>query len=127
MSLDGIVPAGDALSVRTAFHGLGRLVRPLVEYDPASLWESDTRTLPRALQRYRRRLRAFARSIDGSIARHNDDYKSHRSGDRQLRPPVVRLVKSGTFYEWMKARGRLGGQNKVPRIVDRELAEGLLP
>ncbi|MDH3592016.1 MAG: GH3 auxin-responsive promoter family protein, partial [Planctomycetota bacterium] len=72
-------------------------------------------------------LSAFADRIDRSIARGNDDYSSHRRGDQQLRPPVVRLVKSGTFYKWMKSRGRLGGQNKVPRIVDAELAQGLLP
>jgi len=72
-------------------------------------------------------LRAFAGSIDASIQRGNDDYKSHRSADRQLLPPVVRLVRSGTFYDWMKSRGRLGGQNKVPRIVDADLARGLLP
>ena len=71
-------------------------------------------------------LGAFARSIDLSIQRGNDDYKSHRTADQQLRPPIVRLVRKGTFYEWMKARGRLGGQNKVPRIVDPELAKGLL-
>jgi hypothetical protein len=72
-------------------------------------------------------LRAFAVSIDASIQGGNDDYKSHRTGNRQLRPPVVRMVRKGTFYAWMKSRNRLGGQNKVPRIVDQEMAQGLWP
>jgi len=70
-------------------------------------------------------LHAFAAAIDISIQRGNDGYKSHRTGDQQLLPPVVRLVRAGTFYEWMKRRGRLGGQNKVPRIVDQDLAQDL--
>ena len=69
----------------------------------------------------------MARVIDETIAAGNDDYATHRGSAGQLRPPVVRLVRSGTFYAWMKERGRLGGQNKVPRIVDDELARGLLP
>ncbi|MHC4930614.1 MAG: GH3 family domain-containing protein, partial [Planctomycetota bacterium] len=68
-------------------------------------------------------LDAFARSIDEAIMQGNDDYASHRAGDMQLRPPQVRLVRSGGFYEWMKARGR----PTVPRIVDRDLVRGLLP
>jgi len=71
-------------------------------------------------------LRAFARTIDGSIQGRNHDYRLHRAGDRQLRPPVVRLVRQGAFYDWMKRRGRLGGQHQVPRIVDREAARALL-
>ena len=71
-------------------------------------------------------LRAFARTIDSSIQGRNHDYRLHRTGDRQLRTPVVRLVRRGAFYDWMKRRGRLGGQHEVPRIVDREAARALL-
>jgi hypothetical protein len=72
-------------------------------------------------------LRAFAHTIDGSIQGGNHDYRLHRAGSRQLRPPVVRLVRRGAFYAWMKRRGRLGGQHQVPRIVDQDAAHGLLP
>ncbi|MHC4579409.1 MAG: GH3 family acyl-acid amido synthetase [Planctomycetota bacterium] len=72
-------------------------------------------------------LSAFAGSIDAALRRGNREYRSHRDGDRQLLPPVVRLVRSGAFYDWMKRRGRLGGQHRVPRIMDRELAQGILP
>ena len=59
-SLAGFAPPTAPLSPRVAFAGLGRAVRPLVAYDPASLWEHDTAQLPRGLRRYRRRVRAFA-------------------------------------------------------------------
>jgi len=68
----------------------------------------------------------FARALDGEIARGNADYRAHRTGDVQLRPPAVRLVRAGTFYDWMKARGRLGGQHKVPRVLDPQQASRLL-
>jgi hypothetical protein len=36
-------------------------------------------------------------------------------------------VKEGTFYSWMKRRGKLGGQNKVPRLSNsREFVEDIL-
>lgn len=59
-ALDGHVPAHSPLSPRTAFEGLSKVVRPLVRYAPEDPWELDTRTLPRALARHRRALRAFA-------------------------------------------------------------------
>lgn len=62
----------------------------------------------------------LARAIDRALAAGNADYATHRAGDVQLQPPVVRLVPPGTFAAWMRARGRLGGQNKVPRVVTAE-------
>jgi len=42
-------------------------------------------------------------------------------------PPRVALVPRGTFRAWTRERGRLGGQNKVPRLRnDREVADALL-
>ena len=34
-----------------------------------------------------------------------------------MEPPQVRVVAPGTFADWMKSRGQLGGQHKVPRII----------
>ncbi len=60
---------------------------------------------------------ALARAIDRELALHNDDYRAHRARDTGMRPPAVRLVPPGTFEAWMRRRGRIGGQNKVPRIL----------
>jgi hypothetical protein len=60
---------------------------------------------------------AFARTLDEILCRGNDDYAAHRSGGFGLRPPEVIAVRHGTFAEWMKQRGQLGGQHKVPRVI----------
>lgn len=63
MSIAGHLPAHHPLSTRTAFKGLRPLGRGLVDYEPATLWEIDTATLPPPLRRLRREARDFARSV----------------------------------------------------------------
>lgn len=58
----------------------------------------------------------FVDVFDAELKRVNSDYEAKRTGDMALRRPVVHVLPQGTFYEWMKARGKLGGQNKVPRL-----------
>lgn len=66
-----------------------------------------------------------AARIDESLQTRNDDYRAHR-GDTSLRAPQILAVPPGTFAAWMKSRGRLGGQNKVPRVInDTELFAAL--
>jgi len=60
----------------------------------------------------------FAEALDQDLMRRNLDYRDHRAGGFGLRPPLIRLLPAGGFAEWMKRRGRLGAQNKVPRIVN---------
>ncbi len=59
-----------------------------------------------------------ARLLDADLARRNDDYRTHRAGDYGMAPPRVVAVSPGGFAQWMKRRGKLGGQNKVPRIIN---------
>ena len=69
----------------------------------------------------------FAEHLDSNLARLNADYADHRRGGFGMDPPDVRLVPSGTFSAWMASRGKLGGQNKVPRVInDPALLDGLL-
>lgn len=60
---------------------------------------------------------AFAEALDRRLAEENDDYAGHRAEGFGMAPPRVHTVPAGTFAAWMKSRGRLGGQNKVPRIL----------
>lgn len=70
---------------------------------------------------------SFARVLDDTMRSLNSDYDAKRRGDMALRAPVLHSVPPGTFYAWMKQRGKLGGQNKVPRLSnDRAIIEGLL-
>src|SRR5262249_44749258 len=58
----------------------------------------------------------FAAELDAALCRLNEDYAAHRQGDLTMLPPEVVAVRRGGFAEWMKARGQLGGQHKVPRM-----------
>jgi hypothetical protein len=58
----------------------------------------------------------FATVLDAELTRLNEDYAAHRVGDLSMLPPRVRVVAKGGFADWMKSRGKYGGQNKVPRM-----------
>lgn len=64
--------------------------------------------------------RRFAAVLDERLKAQNEDYEVHRRNDYQLRAPDVALVPHGAFTDWMRERGKLGGQNKVPRVVTSE-------
>ncbi|HEY4471885.1 MAG TPA: GH3 auxin-responsive promoter family protein, partial [Stellaceae bacterium] len=59
----------------------------------------------------------FAETLDRDLMGRNLDYEAHRAGGYGLRPPEVVALRQGGFAEWMRRRGRLGSQNKVPRII----------
>lgn len=59
---------------------------------------------------------AFTHELDVALKSLNSDYEAKRHKDIMLKPPKVHVVPKGTFYEWMRNRERLGGQNKVPRL-----------
>lgn len=61
--------------------------------------------------------RRFVQILDDVLSRRNDDYRAHRSGGVGLDPPQLRALPRGTFEAWMKSRGQLGGQHKVPRVI----------
>jgi hypothetical protein len=59
----------------------------------------------------------FLQIVDEVLSRRNDDYRAHRSGGFGLDPPQLRALPRGYFEAWMKSRGQLGGQHKVPRVI----------
>jgi hypothetical protein len=59
---------------------------------------------------------SFTWEVDAVLCRINEDYRAHRAGDLTLRGPEVVPVRRGGFADWMRARGKLGGQHKVPRM-----------
>ncbi|MEO0731964.1 MAG: GH3 auxin-responsive promoter family protein [Bacteroidota bacterium] len=68
---------------------------------------------------------AFAADLDAAMVRQNIYYRDLIDGG-VLRTLVVTPVKTGGFRAYMKSQGKLGGQNKVPRLSnDRKLADGL--
>jgi len=71
-------------------------------------------------------IETFAQSLDDMLCQSNDDYRTHRSGGFGLKPPDVIAVRPGTFAAWMKQRGKLGGQHKVPRVITDQALFGEL-
>ena len=72
-------------------------------------------------------LSTFTDILDQSLQRHNHDYAAKRYKGMALQLPVVRRVERGSFHGWMKTKGKLGGQHKVPRLSnERKLIEELL-
>ena len=72
-------------------------------------------------------LEAFGHFLDQKLRELNSDYDAKRYKELALLPPLLRHVPTGTFYEWMAQRGKLGGQNKVPRLSNsREYVDGIL-
>ena len=65
----------------------------------------------------RTRLELFSRRLDSMLSELNDDYRVHRASDIQMKAPAIVCVARGTFAKWMKSRGKMGGQNKVPRVI----------
>src|SRR5262249_5117720 len=58
----------------------------------------------------------FATVLDAALSRLNEDYAAHRVGDLTMLLPQVLPVRPGGVAEWMRAKGKLGGQHKVPRM-----------
>ncbi len=61
-------------------------------------------------------LARFAAELDAYLCRINEDYVAHRVGDLAMMAPDVVPVRKGGFADWMRSRGKLGGQHKVPRM-----------
>jgi hypothetical protein len=69
----------------------------------------------------------FTRILDETLRAINSDYDAKRYQDLALMGPKVHSAGEGTFYNWMKRRGKLGGQNKVPRLANsREYVDEIL-
>ncbi len=71
-------------------------------------------------------INSFADKIDKVLQQKNIYYKDLIVGNI-LRPLVLRVMKKNSFIEFMKSEGKLGGQNKVPRLSnDRKIADKLI-
>lgn len=69
----------------------------------------------------------FTSALDNALKALNSDYEAKRHKNLTLEMPQVVIAPKGTFYEWMKKRGKVGGQNKIPRLANnREYLDQLL-
>ncbi len=69
----------------------------------------------------------FTDILDRELGNLNDDYAAKRKQDIAIERPVVREVPRGIFYEWLKRKGKLGGQHKItPLSNSRDFVEEIL-
>lgn len=63
-------------------------------------------------------LAVFNKLLDENLQKINSDYEAKRFKGMALEPLRLVLVPKGTFLRWMRARGKYGNQNKVPRLAN---------
>lgn len=66
-------------------------------------------------------LEVFRSSLDKALKQLNSDYEAKRHRDMALTMPVVHSLPQGVFNEWLKQKGKLGGQHKVPRLSNERI------
>lgn len=69
----------------------------------------------------------FIKDLDDALKAANSDYEAKRYQNLILSLPKVRVARPGLFYDWLKNKGKLGAQNKVPRLFNgRDYLDELL-
>ncbi len=72
-------------------------------------------------------LEAFADILDKALQEINSDYEAKRFKNLTLQPLEIVKARHGLFNDWLKSRGKLGGQHKVPRLSNnREIIDQVL-
>lgn len=74
-------------------------------------WLIEFRTLPSSESE-------FVKILDAELQNVNTDYAAKRVGDLTLAPPLVHFIEIGVFEKWLKEQKKLGGQHKVPRLMN---------
>jgi hypothetical protein len=70
-------------------------------------------------------IESFSKTLDDAVIKQNSYYKDLRAGN-MLRQVVIRSLPENAFNAYMKSIGKLGGQNKIPRLSDnRKIADKL--
>ena len=59
---------------------------------------------------------AFTYELDYALKSVNSDYEAKRYKDIALIMPIVHSLNKSVFYEWLRSKGKLGGQHKIPRL-----------
>jgi hypothetical protein len=63
-------------------------------------------------------LETFARLLDQNLQLVNSDYEAKRFKSIALKQLKLHPVPPGTFHDWLRSKGKFGGQNKVPRLAN---------
>lgn len=73
-------------------------------------------------------LEQFTEAMDQALQKVNSDYEAKRHKNIALRMPIVHIMPKNGFNQWLKDKGKLGGQHKVPRLSnERKYLEEMMP
>ena len=72
-------------------------------------WLIEFSVMPDSLDKFRR-------ILDQSLQEINSDYEAKRHKDITLQEPELIVARPNLFHDWLKMKGKLGGQHKVPRL-----------
>ena len=77
--------------------------------------------------KYPEDLNGFKNHLDIALKKHNSDYEVKRFQDINIDFPRFNFVEKGTFHKWLKSKNKLGGQHKIPRLMNnRSILEQIL-
>ena len=126
---------GEELMVDNAEKGLERACKEtgaqVLEYTAAPVfmdanakcrhqWLIEFSVMPDSLEK-------FAQVLDTALQEINSDYEAKRHKDITLQRLEVIKAREGLFHDWLKQKGKLGGQHKVPRLSNsRDYIEEML-
>jgi hypothetical protein len=69
----------------------------------------------------------FAHILDKELKKLNSDYEAKRFNNMILKAPQLTVLTKGSFHKWLEEKGKLGGQNKIPRLSNnRDFIEEIL-
>ena len=126
---------GEELIVDNAENGLKRACQEtgaeVLEYTAAPVFMDDKGKCRHQwlieFSRAPQDLQQFARILDESLQQINSDYEAKRYKDITLQPLEIVVARQGLFDDWLKSKGKLGGQHKVPRLSNqRQFIEEML-
>lgn len=126
---------GEELIIENAEEGLKRACEKtnaiVKEYSVAPIFMNDDKSGAHEwiieFEKAPEKLPFFTEILDNSLKNLNSDYEAKRYNNMTLAMPIVHKARKGLFYDWLKKRGKLGGQHKVPRLSNsREILEELL-
>ncbi len=126
---------GEELMVDNAEQGLARACKEtgaqVAEYSAAPVfmdadakcrhqWVIEFAVMPDSVER-------FAEILDNTLQEINSDYEAKRHKNITLQPLEIVVARPKLFHDWLKEKGKLGGQHKVPRLSNsREYIEEIL-
>lgn len=82
-------------------------------------WMIEFKTPPKSITE-------FEKILDLTLQSVNSDYEAKRYNNMTLNPLIINVARENLFYDWLKQRNKVGGQNKIPRLSNqREYLEQL--